>query len=109
MFVAARRQDRGSVIAVAQEGPEAFTHSPGWALREAFLDANRHRHLIRYRQKQYFLQELYILTNTIPSESDGAHIASWILVLTLAGQYVFSRGESCRSCATVNGYFVGRV
>jgi hypothetical protein len=73
---------------------EAFTHSPGCALREAFLNANRQRNLIKYRQKQNFLQELYTLINSIPSESDGAHIADWFWVVMLAGQYVFSRTGS---------------
>jgi hypothetical protein len=30
-------------------------------------------------------------------------------VLTLTGQYVFSRTEVCRSSATVSGNFLGRV
>ncbi len=63
----------------------------------------------RRRQKGKFLQELYILADSIPSGSDGAYIADWFLVLTLTGQYVFSRTEVCRSSATVNGIFLGRV
>jgi hypothetical protein len=83
-------------MTLAEEGPKPPRNR---RTGRRYLNANRHRYLIKCRQKDKYPQELYIFANSIPSGSDGACIADWFLgVDAYRSVSVYPYGRSQERC-----------
>jgi hypothetical protein len=91
----------GSVMTLAEEGPKPPRNC---RTGRRYLNANRHRYLIKCRQKDKYPQELYIFANSIPSESDGACIADWFFGVDAhrsVSVYPYGRSQERCYCESV--------